>query len=33
MSLTTESRSDQAGREMNLVTAVNATLRQEMQRD
>jgi pyruvate dehydrogenase E1 component beta subunit len=33
MSLTTESRSDQTGREMNLVTAVNATLRQEMQRD
>jgi pyruvate/2-oxoglutarate/acetoin dehydrogenase E1 component len=33
MSLTTESRSDQTGREMNLVTAVNTTLRQEMQRD
>ena len=33
MSLTTESRTDQTGREMNLVTAVNATLRQEMKRD
>lgn len=33
MSLTTESRTEQTGREMNLVTAVNTTLRQEMKRD
>jgi pyruvate/2-oxoglutarate/acetoin dehydrogenase E1 component len=33
MSLTTESRDDQEGREMNIITAVNTTLRQEMQYD
>ncbi|MDS0476943.1 alpha-ketoacid dehydrogenase subunit beta [Natrinema sp. 1APR25-10V2] len=33
MSLTTESRAEEEGREMNLVTAINTTLRQEMNRD
>jgi len=33
MSLTTESRAEEEGREMNLVTAINTTLRQEMKRD